>query len=64
MVGSGGLPNYPHYVEMRAHLGGLTAYLIERLRDEGLLDSTVVVEATDMGHACLLYTSPSPRDRG
>ena len=51
--GSGGLPNYPHYVEMRAHLGGLTAYLIERLRDEGLLDSTMVVEVTDMGHADL-----------
>ena len=51
--GSGGLPNYPHYVEMRAHLGSLTAYLIERLRDQGILDSTVVVEVTDMGHADL-----------
>ena len=38
---------------MRAHLGTLSAYLIGRLRDEGLLDSTVVVEVTDMGHADL-----------
>lgn len=51
--GSNGLPNYPYYVEMRAHLGTLSAYLIGRLRDEGLLDSTVVVEVTDMGHADL-----------
>ena len=49
--GSGGRVNYPHYVEMRAHLGSLTAYLIGRLRDAGILDSTVVVETTDMGHA-------------
>lgn len=49
--GSGGLPNYPYYTEMRNHLGSLTAYLIDRLREEGLLDSTVVIETTDMGHA-------------
>lgn len=49
--GSGGLPNYPYYTEMRAHLGSLSAYLIKRLSDEGILDSTVVVETTDMGHA-------------
>ena len=28
--GSGGRPNYPYYVEMRNHLGSLTAYLIKR----------------------------------
>lgn len=49
--GSGGRPNYPYYVEMRNHLGSLTSYLIDRLRQEGLIDSTVVVETTDMGHA-------------
>ncbi|MEO1078108.1 MAG: DUF1552 domain-containing protein [Pseudomonadota bacterium] len=49
--GSGGRVNYPYYTEMRAHLGSLTAYLIQRLRDAGLLDSTIVVETTDMGHA-------------
>ncbi len=51
--GSDGLPNYPYYVEMRAHLGGLSAYVIEKLRDEDILDSTVVVEVTDMGHGDL-----------
>lgn len=49
--GSGGLPNYPYYTEMRNHLGSLTAYLIAKLKDEGILDSTMVVETTDMGHA-------------
>jgi hypothetical protein len=49
--GSGGQPNYPYYTEMRNHLGSLTAYLINKLRVAGILDSTVVVETTDMGHA-------------
>ena len=49
--GSGGRANYPYYTEIRAHLGSLTAYLIQRLRDTGQLNSTVVVETTDMGHA-------------
>lgn len=51
--GSGGQANYPNYVEMRSHLASLTAYLIEGLRNQGILDSTVVVETTDMGHADL-----------
>lgn len=51
--GSNGLPNYPYYVEMRAHLGGLSAYLIERLKIEGLLDTTIFAEVTDMGHGDL-----------
>ncbi|MEO0437470.1 MAG: DUF1552 domain-containing protein [Pseudomonadota bacterium] len=49
--GSGGLPNYPYYTEIRSHMGSLTAYLIQRLRDTGQLDSTIVLETTDMGHA-------------
>ncbi len=49
--GSGGLPNYPHYTEMRNHLASLSAYVVEKLRNEGILDSTVVIETTDMGHA-------------
>jgi hypothetical protein len=49
--GSGGKANYPYYVEMRNHLGSLTAYFIKKLEDEGILDSTVLIETTDMGHA-------------
>ena len=51
--GSNGQANYPYYVEMRAHLGALTAYVIEQLSAQGILDTTVVVEVTDMGHADL-----------
>jgi len=39
--GSNGQAGYPFYVEMRARLG------------EGVLDSTVVLETTDMGHGDL-----------
>lgn len=49
--GNGGQANYPYYTEMRNHLGSLTAYLIQRLQATGQLDSTMVVETTDMGHA-------------
>lgn len=48
--GNGGDPTYPHYRETRAHLSSLSAYLIGRLRDAGVLDSTVVCEVTDMGN--------------
>ncbi len=58
--GSGGRAGYPFYVEMRNHLSSLSAYLIERLRDQGLLDSTVVVEGTDMGHADLHASGDVP----
>lgn len=58
--GSNGQANYPYYVEMRAHLGSLTAYVIDRLRTQGILDSTVVVEVTDMGHADLHSSSDVP----
>ena len=36
---------------MRNHSGSLSAYLINKLRQAGILDSTVVVETTDMGYA-------------
>ncbi|TMP39875.1 DUF1552 domain-containing protein [Pseudoalteromonas rubra] len=49
--GSNGQPNYPYYTEMRSHLGSLSAYLIQKLKAAGILDSTVVLETTDMGHA-------------
>lgn len=49
--GSNGQANYPYYTEMRNHMGSLTAYLINKLSSAGILDSTIVVETTDMGHA-------------
>ena len=49
--GSNGQANYPYYTEMRNHLGSLSAYAIQRLGEEGILDSTMVVETTDMGNA-------------
>ncbi|BDX06589.1 DUF1552 domain-containing protein [Planctobacterium marinum] len=58
--GSNGQANYPYYVEMRNHLGSFTAYLINKLRAAGILDSTVVVETTDMGHADLHSNSDVP----
>ncbi len=58
--GSNGLPDYPYYTEMRRHLGSLSAYLIAGLRDAGILDSTVVLETTDMGHADLHGNSDVP----
>ena len=51
--GSNGQAGYPYYVVLRNHFGSLTAYLINKLRTEGLLDSTMLVEVTDMGHADL-----------
>jgi hypothetical protein len=48
--GQGG-SNYSHYQEFRGYLSGLSAYVIEKLKSEGLLDKTVVVELSDMGHA-------------
>lgn len=48
--GNGGDPSYPHFRETRAHLSSLSAYLINSLRDAGLLDTTIVSEVTDMGN--------------
>ncbi len=48
--GQGG-SDYGHYQEMRGHLSGLSAYVIQKLKTDGLLDQTVVVELSDMGHA-------------
>lgn len=58
--GSGGRVNYPHYVEMRNHLGSFTAYLIEKLNTAGVLGSTVVLETTDMAHADLHSATDAP----
>lgn len=48
--GNGGDPTYPFYRETRAHLSSLSAFLIGRLRDRGVLNSTIVCEVTDMGN--------------
>lgn len=48
--GNGGDPTYPHYRETRAHLSSLSAYMIDRLRTRGVLNSTIVCEVTDMGN--------------
>lgn len=48
--GQGG-SNYTHYQEFRGYLSGLSSYLIQKLKADGLLDQTVVVELSDMGHA-------------
>ena len=58
--GSNGQPGYPYYTEVRNHLGSLSAYLVQRLREAGILDSTVVVETTDMGHADVHGSSKVP----
>lgn len=58
--GSGGRANYPFYVEMRNHLSSLSAYIIQRLSDQGILDSTVFVEGTDMGHGDLHGSNDVP----
>lgn len=47
--GNGGDPTYPHFSETRAHLSSLSAYLIDRLRVSGLLDTTIFCEISDMG---------------
>ena len=40
----------------------LIAYSIEAAQNSGLFDKIIV--STDSDQICLLYTSPSPRDRG
>lgn len=47
--GQGG-STYIHYQEMRGHLSSLTGYLINKLKTEGILDNTLVVELSDMGN--------------
>jgi hypothetical protein len=49
--GSNGQANYPYYTEMRNHLGSLSAYVIQKLQEGGILDETMVIETTDMGNA-------------
>lgn len=47
--GQGG-STYIHYQEMRGHLSKLTGYLINKLKTEGILDNTLVIELSDMGN--------------
>ena len=47
--GQGGASGYPHFNETRNHLSSLSANLISTLKNDGLLDSTIVCEITDMG---------------
>ena len=58
--GSGGQAGYPFYVEMRARLAEYSGYLINSLRQRGVLDSTIVLETTDMGHGDLHSSSDIP----
>ena len=48
--GNNGDSSYPHFRETRGHLSSLSAYAINKLQQEGLLDSTIVCEVTDMGN--------------
>ncbi|WP_200911642.1 DUF1552 domain-containing protein [Teredinibacter purpureus] len=47
--GNAGDPNYPHFSETRSHMSSLSAYLIQSLKNAGILDTTIVCEVTDMG---------------
>lgn len=49
-IHGGNSPTYVHYQEMRTHLSSLSAYAINRLKQRGVLNSTIVCEVTDMGH--------------
>lgn len=49
--GNNGDPTFPHFRQTRAKLSEFSVYLIEGLRDAGLLDTTIVCNTTDMGHA-------------
>ena len=43
----------------------LKKLLLTMLKDEYPEIKGIVISSTDVGHGiCLLYTSPSPRDRG
>jgi|GEM_PF-732774 len=49
--GNNGDSTYPHFRETRAKMSEFSVYLIEGLRTAGLLDTTIVCNTTDMGHA-------------
>ena len=49
--------------QMNAWTGELSDELQARLGEADRDDEVVVVVITGAGKACLLYTSPSPRDR-
>ncbi|TVZ40729.1 uncharacterized protein DUF1552 [Alteromonadaceae bacterium 2753L.S.0a.02] len=48
--GNDGDPSYPHFSETRNHMSSLSAYTIQALKNQGVLDSTIVCEITDMGN--------------
>lgn len=48
--GNNGDSTYPHFRETRAHLSSLSAYTIDALRSNGVLNSTIVCEVSDMGN--------------
>jgi len=47
--GNGGDSSYPHFTETRRHISEMTVYLIQKLKTEGVLDSTIVMNVTEMG---------------
>ena len=48
--GNSGDPTYPDFRETRAHMSTMSSYLIQKLQTEGLLDTTIVCELSDMGN--------------
>ena len=48
--GNGGDPTYPHYRETREHMSSLSSYAMQALQNAGVLDSTIVMETSDMGN--------------
>lgn len=49
--GNNGDPTYPHFRQTRAKMSEFSVYLIQGLLSAGLLDTTIVTNITDMGHA-------------
>ena len=44
-------------------INGTTNYILTRMAEEGASYGDVLADAQALGYACLLYTSPSPRDK-
>ena len=57
--------HYPDKYRFEVVEDGLTAYVEYRLRGDALdIIHTIVPKPLEGRGICLLYTSPSPRDRG
>ena len=54
---------YPARLHLTDWLGGRRSYAFEQLTSPNFLQELPLEEST-IAEACLLYTSPSPRDRG